>query len=418
MTLTAPVRTARRTAQRPMRLSLTTPRTRRLVPMVSSLALCAALVPAATAAAPTVNASTPTARLLDSATSGSVALPVDRRGWGSGGTTDDDRSWGSSGQVSATDGTPASSAAGVLLVDTLVSGGQAAGTAMVLSSDGYALTNYHVVEGSTQVRVTVSGTTTSYTASVVGFDKVHDVAVLKLEGAHDLATVSLDTDGVSLGEAVTAVGNGGGEDRLYSVSGTITDTDDSISVADNEWSTRTHALANLLKTDADVVPGYSGGPLFDAQGDVVGLTTAASTGSSIDGYAVRISDAIAIADQIRSGKESGTIHVGPRAALGVQVASDALAVGYDSGFGGAVNQSVPGSGARVAGVVDGGVADDAGLSAGSTITRIDGIDVVSSEALVTALGRFDPGDTVSVTWIDAAGATHSTSLALDRSQVA
>ena len=99
------------------------------------------------------------------------------------------------------------------MIDVATPSGEAAGSGMVLTADGTVLTNYHVVSGSTQIRVTVPNGG-AYTASVVGHDESHDVAVLKLSGAKNLDTVTLDTDGVRTAEEVLAVGQGGGEGVL------------------------------------------------------------------------------------------------------------------------------------------------------------------------------------------------------------
>jgi S1-C subfamily serine protease len=233
------------------------------------------------------------------------------------------------GTSGATAGSAVSSAPGVLLIDGTVpgsvtggNGGTSAGTGMVLSADGYALTNYHVVESTDKLRVTVADTGKSYAATVVGADATHDVALLRLQDATDLTPVTIDRDDVSVGQAVTAIGNGGGggQDRLYQASGTVQQLDDDITVSADATSSG-HQLNGLIRTNAGVVPGYSGGPLFDKQGEVMGINTAASSGGAPEGFAIPIQQALTIADQIKAGKTNGTVRVGPRAVLGVQVAS-------------------------------------------------------------------------------------------------
>lgn len=316
-----------------------------------------------------------------------------------------------SAQSASNAGQAATAAPGVLLIDSTITAvvpggasGTAAGTGMVLTDDGYALTNYHVVEGSSTIQATIADTGKTFTATVVGADEVQDVAVLKLADASGLTPVRIDRDAVSLGDAVSAVGNGGGQDKLHRVNGVITATDDQIAVA-ADGTARAESLSGLLRTDADVVPGYSGGPLMDRQGEVLGMTTAASTGSQVDGYAIPIARAVSVADQIRSGRSSGTVRVGARAALGVVVtdsrsASRGLAPG-------ALVQSVTG----------GGAASSVGLLSGDVITVVGGTSVSSSGHLSTAMSELRPGQRVSVTWVTAGGSTRSAQVTLGSSPV-
>ena len=171
---------------------------------------------------------------------------------------------------------------GVVLVNTVTAFGGGAGTGVVLSADGLVLTNYHVVEDSTTVQVTVATTGETYDAEVLGHDQTEDVALLQLDGAEDLATAQLDDDGTSPDDAVTAVGNAGGQGYLSAVTGTIVAEDQSITAGEGPGERHgplgdAEDLTGLIETDAAVVPGYSGGPLLDDEDEVVGINTAAST---------------------------------------------------------------------------------------------------------------------------------------------
>jgi S1-C subfamily serine protease len=167
--------------------------------------------------------------------------------------------------------------------------GEAAGTGMVIRSDGIVVTNHHVVEGATAIRVTVVNTGRTYTAEVLGYDATRDIAVLKLSGASGLAAVDTDSSGVSLGEDVTAVGDAGGDGgSLTAASGTVTDLRKAITVSD-EQTGRPHRLRNLVEIDADIIPGDSGGALLDSEGAVVGMNVAASSGTAnITGYVIPV----------------------------------------------------------------------------------------------------------------------------------
>jgi S1-C subfamily serine protease len=305
---------------------------------------------------------------------------------------------------------------GVVLIDTELSyeGAAGAGTGIVLTSSGEVLTNYHVVEGATAISVTLATTGQTYTASVVGHSATSDVALLQLKDAAGLPTATLDDDSVAVGDQVTAVGNAGGTGTLTAADGSVTDLSSAITTA-SEGSVASESLRGLIETDADVVAGDSGGPLLDAEGEVVGIDTAASSGTSsstIDGYAIPIEDALAVVRQIRSGTETSTIQVGANAFLGVQVT--------DTGrtYPGAAYGSTSTDGAAVAGVVDGSPAAGAGLVAGDVITAVGSAAVGSAGALSTALAGHAVGDRVEITWTDATGASRHATITLAASPTA
>ena len=330
-------------------------------------------------------------------------------GYGSGGNGSGGYGFGPWSQTttSRTSGTAVSSWPGVVMVDTVLTNGEGAGTGIVLTSSGIVLTNYHVVEGSTSIRVKASNGET-YTATVIGHDEDHDIAVIRLEGASGLKTASLDTSAAVLGEKVTAVGQGGGQGTLYKTSGSITDLSEQITASDSGTGEDSETLKGLLETNAQIVPGYSGGPLIDSDGEVIGIDTAASSGSPVTGYAIPISSAMKIATQIEVGARSSTVHIGARAALGVEVSSQTSGYGNTYGY-----DAV--SGASVVGVTSGGAAEAIGMTAGSTITRIDGKQVTSPTTLTNVLDTKYPGDKVTVTWVDAQGQSHSATATLGTS---
>jgi S1-C subfamily serine protease len=330
-------------------------------------------------------------------------------------TTDPTDPTGSTGSVDSTDATAAESR-GVALVDTVLSGGEAAGTGVVLTSDGEVLTNYHVVEDSTSIRVTIASTGKAYTATVVGSDPTADIALLQLKGATGLTASRIDDDTVRLGDDVTAVGNAGGTGTLSAADGDVTDLSTSITTA-AEDGVAGETLTRLIETDADVVAGDSGGPLVDAEGEVVGIDTAASSGGQIDGYAIPIDTALAVVTQIRSGHETGTVRIGASGFLGVEVGSAADDSGYGYGYGSGDASGATTSGAAVVGVVEDGAAADAGLVAGDTITRLGSSTVTDADDLTTALSALDPGDRVKITWTNADGHRESGTVTLGTSPV-
>lgn len=269
------------------------------------------------------------------------------------------------------------------------------------------LTNYHVVEGSTSIRVTIASTGESYTAVVVGADPTADVALLQLTGASGLTAAAIDDDTVRVGDDVIAVGNAGGTGALTAADGQVTSLSASITTA-AEGGAQGESLTGLIETDADVVSGDSGGPLIDSEGEVIGIDTAASTGQQIDGYAVPIDTALAVVAKIRRGDESSAVRIGPAAFLGVEL----LAV-YPYG----TASWATGSGATLGGVVEGGAAADAGVAAGDTITRLGSTTIRSASDLSAALATRNPGDRVRVTWVNADGQTESATVTLGSSPV-
>jgi S1-C subfamily serine protease len=290
---------------------------------------------------------------------------------------------------------------GVVVINTALGYQQAsaAGTGMVLTSSGEILTNNHVIRGATTVRIVVPGTTHRYTAKVVGYDVADDVAVLKAVGASNLKTVSTAASAaVRVGSRVTAVGNANGAGRLISARGTVTGVNKSITVSDDSGGSE--SLTGLIETNANLQPGDSGGPLLNSSGKVIGMDTAAASGfvlrsSASDGYAIKIGKALSIAKQIVAGHSSARVHIGATAFLGVQIQS-----------------GTSGSGVVVAGVVAGGPAAAAGISAGDVIVSIDGNAINSSNDVASVVLTKKPGATVAVTIADQFGSEQTVNVTL------
>ena len=261
---------------------------------------------------------------------------------------------------------------------------QAAGTGIVLSSSGEILTNNHVIQGSTSIQVTVESTGKTYTADVVGSDTVDDIAVLQLEGASGLATANLDTSqAAAVGDAVTSIGNAEGTGNLVAATGPVSAVDQSITVS-SDVTGAPETLYGLIEVNADVVSGDSGGPLLDADGQVIGIVTAASSGQrDITGFAITIGSALGVAQQIESGVESGNVTIGLPAFLGVTLGQGAVVI---------------------VGTVQGSAAASAGLVAGDTITAIDGTAVTTASDLSALIAAQTIGAQVTVSYTDSTGA--------------
>jgi S1-C subfamily serine protease len=280
--------------------------------------------------------------------------------------------------------------------------GGAAGTGIVLTSSGDVLTNNHVIAGSTSVSGVDVGNGQTYQATVLGYDRTHDLAVIHLQGASKLRTASIGDSGkVAVGDGIVAIGNAGGRGGTpAAVAGTVMAVDQTITATDENGS-NAEQLTGLIQVAANIEPGDSGGPLVDSSGHVIGVDTAASTdfrfqASGGQGFAIPINQAITIAKQIQAGRASSTVHIGPTAFLGVQV----------SGGGNGV------SGATVAGVVANSPADQAGLARGDVIISVDGTTIDSPTALTDLLIGHHPGDRVTIGWTDSSGRAQSKSVRL------
>ena len=333
--------------------------------------------------------------------------------------------------------------------------GEAAGTGMVLTSTGEVLTNNHVIDGATSISVTDIGNGRTYKASVVGYDKTQDVAVLQLQDASGLTTVSLGNSAtVSTGQSVVAIGNAEGKGGQPSVAtGSVTALNQSITASD-EGSGSSEQLTGMIETNAPIEPGDSGGSLVNLAGQVVGMDTAASTSSETpsaqaanpgqqsqgqtgqsqsgqsqssgtQAFSIPINEAVSIAAQIEGGNSSSTLHLGSTAFLGVEVSSTSTSTGTGtgsgaSGLGGYGSGSDGGygygsgdggtgttSGVQIEGALSGSPAASAGLSAGDVITSIGGQSVTSATQMQSIIAAYHPGDKVSISWTDASGQTQT-----------
>ena len=310
---------------------------------------------------------------------------------------------GSAAGLAAVHGAAASTArtssTGVVVVTTNLGyqGSGAAGTGIVLTSSGEVLTNNHVIKGATTIRVTDVSDGRTYTATVAGYSVSRDIALLRLRNAHGLATAAIgNSNGVRVGDQVTAVGNAGGTGSLTVSTGTLTRLHQAITVSDDQGGSS--RLTDLIETSADLQPGDSGGPLL-RQGRVIGVDAAGSSGSRFqmsggDGYAIPINTAMTIVEQIDAGHRSATVHIGPTAFLGVALGQ--------SGYSG---PDV--SGVIVGGVVAGSAADKAGVVAGDLITSFAGRRISSPANLQQALLQASPGNEYRLTWTDQYGNRHS-----------
>ena len=267
-----------------------------------------------------------------------------------------------------------------------------AGTGIVLDGNGAVLTNFHVVQGADSITATVSGR--SFPADLVGYDRNRDIAVLQLRGAGGLPTAVLgDSNALAVGDPVVALGNARGSGSpLTREAGQVVGFNRTINAKD-ELTGSSEQATGLIEFAAPVRAGDSGGPVVNAAGQVVGVTTAATVNFRMDpggsGFAIPINDALATANQIRSGGATATVHIGPPTLLGVGVNGR--------------NQPESLPGVIIFEVLRGGPADLAGLHDGDVLLSIDGEQLSSASSLTDVLDRHYPGDVVDLVWIDRAG---------------
>jgi S1-C subfamily serine protease len=300
-------------------------------------------------------------------------------------------------------------AVGPGLVDVVATLGDqnatSAGTGLVLTSSGEVLTNNHVIDGATSVKVTDVGNGRTYPATVVGYDQAGDIAVLQAQGASGLKTVMTGiSPKATIGQAVIALGNAEGKGGTPSVAtGKITGLNESITATDEAERT-SEQLTGLIGTNVPLQPGDSGGPLVTTAGTVIGMNTAASStyqfqSGAAEAFAIPIGQAVSVASQIKSGRSSATVHIGATGFLGVEVGL--YVVPFTSTTETVVVGTMPGLPAAKAGIVPGDV-----------IISIDGHAVTSPSGIQALLEPYHPGGRVSISWQEPSGQAHAATVVL------
>lgn len=255
----------------------------------------------------------------------------------------------------------------------------ASGSGFIFSDDGYILTNYHVVENSTAVKVTMYDGS-SYDAELIGYDESNDIAVLKID-AENLSPVVLgDSDNLNVGDSVLAIGNPLGELTFSLTAGVISALDREITLSGN-------VTMELIQTDCAINSGNSGGALFNLYGEVVGITNAkyssGGSGASIDniGFAIPINSVLNIVDSIIEKGYIAKPYIGVSV---VSVSSETQSYGLPKGAAvKAVNEDSP--------------AEEAGLEINDIVTEANGVAIESSDDLVRLVGSLYNGAELKLT---------------------
>jgi putative serine protease PepD len=264
--------------------------------------------------------------------------------------------------------------------------GKAAGTGMLITPDGQVLTNNHVVEGGSNIKVTIINQGT-HNAHILGTSPADDVALLQVEGVSGMPTVALGSSGaLQVGDSVVTVGN------ALALEGGPTVTTGIVSALNRQIDTDTSTLSHLIQTDAPINSGNSGGPLLNSSAQVVGMNTAVAGNAQNIGFAIAIDTIKPLVSTLAKGGTPSGSSSSSNAYLGVGL-SDAA------------------NGAQVTDVGAGTPAEKAGLAVGDVITGIDGKTVSSASDLVAAIRTHKSGDKVQLRVLRN-GATHTLSVTL------
>lgn len=282
------------------------------------------------------------------------------------------------------------------------SSGQAAGTGIIVSKDGYVMTNNHVLESATAVSVVDSEGELYEDVSIIGRDPLNDVAFLKIKSDKDFTPATLGNSAtIRTGQQVVAIGNALGQYSNTVTSGIISGTGRPITASSGDGSTE--SLTDLIQTDASINPGNSGGPLVNMSGQVIGINTAIVEDANGIGFAIPINATKGIlAGVLETGKVT-------RAYLGVNYITVTPDVAREYNLdvnAGAYVHSESGNP-----VVAGSPAADAGLKEGDIITKINGETVGKDGSLSSILGEYRPGDKITITYLRD-GKEHTTTATL------
>jgi S1-C subfamily serine protease len=347
----------------------------------------------------------------------------------------------------------------------------AEGTGIVLTSNGEILTNNHVINGATSVKVTDIGNGQTYKATVVGYDESQDVAVLQLSGASGLKTAPIgDSNTVGVGDRVVGLGNAGGKGGTPSVApGEVTMLNKSITASD-ESSGTSEQLSGMIESNADIQAGDSGGPLVNQFGEVIGMDTAAYSGFQLgngngngsfggngtggfggfggsgnsgfggsenggfggsgfgdgSGGSGSSGDNGSPSSSTGSTTQGYSIPINTALSIAKQIeggqASSTVHIGTTAFLGVVIaNTSSSGSeiggsqetaGVELGGAASGTPAAQAGLTAGDVVTSVAGHTVSSSTSIQQVLEGYHPGDKITIDWTDTSGQSHSATVTL------
>lgn len=268
----------------------------------------------------------------------------------------------------------------------------AAGTGIIVTADGYILTNKHVIDGATKINVVLYDGTTFEDVKLVATDPLNDVAFLKIDGVTDLKPATLgDSKTITVGQQVIAIGNALGQYQNTVTAGIISGTGRSLTATDSTGS-MSETLSDMIQTDAAINSGNSGGPLINAAGEVIGINTATGVSAENMGFAIPISSVKGMLKQLIEKGEASRAYVG---VYSVEITPD-MAKEYNLPVSAGVYLY---NSAKYSAIIKDGPAYKAGLKDKDIITAVNGIKIGSAGSLSSLIGEYQPGDTVQLTVI-------------------
>lgn len=268
---------------------------------------------------------------------------------------------------------------------------EGAGTGMIVSSNGYVMTNKHVVDGADKVTIVMTDGKTYENVDVLGSDPLNDVAFLKIRNVTDLPAITLgDSKTIRIGQSVVAIGNALGQYQNSVTSGIISGTGRPVIASSDGTATgESESLTDLIQTDAAINSGNSGGPLLNLKGQVIGINTAIAADAQSIGFAIPISATKGLLTHvIKTGKVE-------RAYLGVQYVSVTPSVKRE--FNLSANRGDLVTAERGASVQSGGPADKAGVKDKDVIIAVNGFKVGEVASVSSLVSEYEPGQKVELT---------------------
>lgn len=266
----------------------------------------------------------------------------------------------------------------------------AAGTGVIVTEDGYVLTNKHVVNGAKTVTVVLDDGTTYENVEVVATDPLNDVAFLKIKDVTGLAAATLgDSKTISVGQQVIAIGNALGEYQNTVTAGIISGTGRSVTASDSTGG-NVETLTDMIQTDAAINSGNSGGPLVNAAGEVIGINTATTSAAENVGFAIPISSVKGMLKQLEETGKAERTYLGVYAVVVTPEVAKKYNLPVNTG-------AYLYSSASYSAIVKDSPAAKAGLKDKDIVTAVNGVKVGAAGSLADLIGEYKPGDIVQLT---------------------
>ena len=266
---------------------------------------------------------------------------------------------------------------------------EAAGTGVIVSADGYILTNKHVIDGATKISVVLDDGTTFENVKLAEIDPLNDIAFLKIDGVSDLKVATLgDSKTINVGQQVIAIGNALGQYQNTVTAGIVSGTGRSLTATDS-IGMNSEQLSDMIQTDAAINSGNSGGPLVNAAGEVIGINTATSASAENMGFAIPISSIKGMLAQLIESGKAARSYIG---VYSIEITPE-LTKKYDLPV---TSGAYLYSSVAYSAVISGSPAAKAGLKDKDIIVSVNGVKVGAAGSLASLTGGYKPGDTVQL----------------------